>query len=368
MRTKSKKSVWTNLLVMVGMLCAATALCLLLDFFDNRGHGDAYCAMLYLLAVLLVSRFTDGYAYGVAASLVSVLAINFFFTYPYNAFNFFLPGYPVAIACMLAVAICTSALITRIKEQERLRLEAEREKTRANLLRAVSHDLRTPLTSIMGASAALKASDELLGHEQRMRLYGEIDDDAQWLLRMVENLLIITRIRQDRAQKLTKSPELIEEVLSEAFRRFQKRFPETPVLVSAPEEPILCPMDAMLIEQVLINLLENVALHAHTKETTVLRAVKRDQTVVFSVSDKGCGVPKEQLKTLFDGGWSALKDNQTDGKRSMGIGLSVCSAIVREHGGRMWAETGENGGLIVSFDLPLSPETNEPSKRIPENA
>ena len=112
--------------------------------------------------MFLISRFTGGYFYGIFAALVSVLAVNFLFTFPYFAFNFTIAGYPLTMLCMLAVSVITSAMTTQIKRQGDLRIEAEREKTRSNLLRAVSHDLRTPLTSILGASSAIADNDTVL--------------------------------------------------------------------------------------------------------------------------------------------------------------------------------------------------------------
>ena len=341
-----------NLGVALGVLAMATAVCLLLGKIDDVDHGDAYVSMVYILAVLLISRLTDGYAWGIIASLTGVLAVNFFFTYPYFAFNFSLPGYPITIACMLTVSILTSALTTRIRREEQTRREADREKIRSNLLRAISHDLRTPLTSILGVNSALMENGDKLSYAQRMQLHAEINDDAQWLIRMVENLLTITRIRQNETNQIVKTPEAAEEVIAETLGKFSKRYTDCAISVHAPEELLVCPMDAMLIEQVLLNLLENAVQHAAGMTKIELSAVRNGDEAVFSVADDGCGVPKEKLAQLFeDSGRSGGDD-----RRNMGIGLSVCSAIIRAHGGAMHAGNRAGGGLEISFTLPMGGE------------
>ena len=146
------RRVWLNLGVTVVLLLAATFSSLVLGGLIG---GTANAQMLFLLAVLLIARFTDGYLWGVGASIVSVPLVNYMFTYPYFSFNLTISGYLLTFLTMLAVSLIVSVLTARIKQQEQIRLDAEREKLRANLLRAVSHDLRTPLTSIVGATGAI---------------------------------------------------------------------------------------------------------------------------------------------------------------------------------------------------------------------
>ena len=162
-------------------------------------------------------------------------------------------------------------------------------------------------------------------------------DEAQWLIRVVENLLSITRIGDARAQ-ITKQPEVVEEILGEVVQKFRKRFPDVSIRVAAPNDLLFVPMDAILIEQVLSNLLENAAIHGETT-TNILLSVHQDgKYACFSVQDNGKGIPPKELPTLFDG---SMKRNETpagDGKRNMGLGLSVCMAIVRAHSGTMEAK------------------------------
>ena len=344
---------WKDVGLTVGILVAAYGVCVLLRNIDAE---SSYASLLYLLAVFLVARYTEGYLYGVVASLTGVLAVNYVFTYPYYRFNFTLAGYPLTMLCMLAVSLTTSALTTRIKQGDQLKLTAEKEKMRGNLLRAVSHDLRTPLTSILGATSAVAENDLTLTHEERVRLLRGAQDDIQWLIRMVENLLAVTRIDADRPAQVIKTPEAAEEIISETVAKFKKRFPDFAVSVRVPDALLMIPMDAMLIEQVLINLMENAVLHGETAnkiELTVTRAGKR---ALFEVRDNGVGIPAEKLLHILEGSMMSADERQGDSKRNMGIGLSVCNAIVRAHGGAMYAKNAPEGGAVFWFELDVQEE------------
>ena len=229
------------------------------------------------------------------------------------------------------------------------------EKTRSNLFRAVSHDLRTPLTSILGASSAILDNDAAIDGPERTKLLREINEDAQWLIRMVENLLSVTRIDGGNSARIVKSPEAAEEVAAEAVSKFNKRFPELAVSVSVPDELLIVPMDAMLIEQVLMNLLENAALHAKGATRAELRVWQAGSEAFFEVSDDGAGVSRDVLPHVFEGYFKPDDGNEADAKRNMGIGLSVCHTVVRAHGGRMTAENKKGGetGAVFRFTLPM---------------
>lgn len=340
-------------IITVLILSATVALCFLLRIFNS---SDVYVSMLFILAVFLVSRFTSGYFYGTVSSFVCVLLANYVFTFPYFKFNFTLSGYPLAIICMLVVAITTSALTTQIKEQSKLRLEAEKEKTRSNLLRAVSHDLRTPLTSILGASSAIIDNNDVLTSKERLKLLSEVKEDAQWLIGMVENLLSITRIDGERSAKIIKTSEAVEELISESVMKFKKRFPEQTVSVKVPSELLMVPMDAILIEQVIINLLENAVLHAKTATYIFLSVVKEGDFAVFEVRDDGVGISDDVMPHIFEGYYRQVYEDEGDKKRNMGIGLSVCYTIVKAHNGIMTAENDRNGGAVFKIALPLKEE------------
>jgi len=336
------------------ILATAAALCLLLRMLDD---GDIYVSMLFQLAVIVVSRLTSGFFYGIAASVIGVIGVNYAFTAPYFKLSLSVPGYPLAFASMLAVAVTTSAMTSQIKRQEKQRYRIQVESMRANLLRAVSHDLRTPLTSISGAASVLASQPEMPRASQE-RLLSEIIDDSQWLIRMVENLLSITRINPESA-RLSKSPEAAEEVISESVRKFRKRFSDPVVEIKLPDELLIVPMDAILIEQVLTNLLENVVYHAKSATQICLTLQRCGNDAVFEIADNGVGIQPNKIETLFVAAGSATE--RPDSSKSMGIGLSVCNAIIQAHGGKITAGNRPEGGAVFRFTLPAKEDLNESS-------
>ena len=160
------------------------------EIFDTK----TLIPMIFVLGVFLISLKTQGYFWGITASLLSVLAVNYAFTYPYYAIDLISPECVASAIVMLLVAILTGTLTTKIKRQEKIKAETEKERMRGNLLRAVSHDLRTPLTTIYGSCSAIMENYDSLDRNQQIKLLGEIRQDSEWLIRMVENLLSVTRI------------------------------------------------------------------------------------------------------------------------------------------------------------------------------
>jgi two-component system sensor histidine kinase KdpD len=261
---------------------------------------------------------------------------------------------------MLAVSLTTSALTTRIKQQEKLQVETEKEALRSNLLRAISHDLRTPLTSIIGASAVLLENEKELADEQKHVLLKEIKDEASWLVRMVENLLSVTRMAGETV--IRKQPEALEELIGFSAQKFRKNYPDIPLRVSIPDELILIPVDVILIEQVLVNLLENAVIHGKTLTAVTLSVtLEKEKTgerkAVFSVENNGAWIDEALLPRLFDRYpvWGG-EGKGSDGGRGIRIGLSVCAAILKVHGGEIFAENLPAGGVRFHFSLPLDEE------------
>ena len=341
-------------LLTAAILTAGTIVSALLLILDNTG---GFVNMIFVLTVVLVARLTNGYMWGVLASFIGVICVNYIFTFPYLELNFTMTGYPLTFITMLSVSIIVSTLTSQIKQQEQLRMETERETMRANLLRAVSHDLRTPLTSIAGSTSAVLENDDVLTKEQRSALLRSVRDEAEWLIRMVENLLSITRISDEKAQ-LHKELEVVEEVLASVAVKFQKRFPSIHLILTASEEPLFVPMDAILIEQVIINLLENAAYHGHC-QTIQLFASGDNDTAIFTVQDDGTGIPEELLPKLFTSTISHSQTYSDNKRRNMGIGLSVCSSIVKAHGGKMMAHNAAQGGAVFRFTLPMEKVSQE---------
>ena len=494
---------WRDTGKMLFFVIAATLFSMGLRALDI---GEQNIIMVYILSVLIVSRTTMGYLYGIVSSVLSVLAFNFFFTAPYYTFNAIQPAYPVTFLIMLLVALITSALTVRIKTQARLAVTRERrtevlyeinkkllstrgldnivalvndyiiklfdrsvifyasnpessngvllqspadsdaafmlsederavahwvfvnhkyagagtdtlmgagalyvpvisqgnslgviglscargkfsqtnrsflrmitsqvamalerqylsdeqrkilvdsakEKMRSNLLRAISHDLRTPLTGIFGASSAIIDNGEKLDKQTHDQLISGIRNDSQWLIRMVENLLSVTRIGEG-TMNVKKMPEAAEEIVAEAVSRIHKRFPDRKVSVKVPDLLLMIPMDGTLIEQVLINLLENAV--KHSPEDTVIQVIikKLGQDAVFEVIDNGEGIAEQDFPSLFEG-YIQNEKRSSDSSRGMGIGLSICMSIIKAHQGKMEASNNDTGGATFRFTLPL---------------
>lgn len=500
---------WYDTLKTIGLLTAATLLSMGLRALDI---GDQNVIMVYILSVLVISRITMGYGYGIVASVLSVLAFNFFFTIPYFTFNAIQPGYPITFVIMLLVALITSALTVRIKtevrlaverehrtevlyeinkkllatrglenivtltneyiaklfdrsvifytqdpgnssigvlmqspsdldasfilsederavahwvfinkklagagtdtlmgagafympvisqgnvlgviglscvkgklnpnnrsflrmvasqvamalerqylsdEQRRILIESEKEKMRSNLLRAISHDLRTPLTGILGASSAILENGDCLDKQTHNKLVSNIKEDSQWLIRMVENLLSVTRINEG-TMKVTKIPEAAEEIVAEAISRIRKRFSSRKISVRVPDALLLIPMDGTLIEQVLINLLENAIKHSPGDSTIEVKVKKHGQYAVFEVIDNGEGIAAQDFPYLFES-YVPNRKRSSDSLRGMGIGLSICMSIIKAHHGEMEAANKKAGGAVFRFTLPLEESEN----------
>ncbi|HPV99677.1 MAG TPA: DUF4118 domain-containing protein [Oscillospiraceae bacterium] len=347
---------WKNFLIAFGIEIATFCVCMIVDLLLDM---KMLTPMIFILGVFLVSRYTEGYFYGIAASIASVLLVNYAFTFPYFAFDFAPTVSFISAVCMMTVTFITSTMTTQIKRQSQVKAENQREKMRANLLRAISHDLRTPLTSIRGACSILLEDGASLSDAQRRTLLAEMQENSDWLVRMVENLLTVTRISADGGVKINKSPVVLEELTESAISKFNKQHPEHPVRVDIPEEFILIPMDAILIEQVLVNLLENAVQHAKGMTELCFSAKVDGTEAIFAVEDDGAGIPEDRLPNLFSGYLGSERIPADNRKHNMGIGLSVCSTIIHAHGGTISAENRPEGGARFRFSLPLEEKKDE---------
>lgn len=332
--------------VSVLLLAVTTLICIFIRNFDS---GDIYVSMLFLLCVALTARLTRGYVYGIVSSVISVFIINYLFTYPYFKFNMTMTGYPIAVASMLIVSVIVSAMTTQIKQQEKLKADAAKEKMRGNLLRGISHDLRTPLTSVLGASNVLMENEQTLSEEEKFELYKEINEDAGWLLRMVENVLSVTKL-QSEVGSIKKSLEVAEEIISHCIIKVKKYYPDANIEASVPEDMLFVPMDCTLIEQVIINIIENAVIHGKTTTKVSISAEKEKGFAKFVITDDGEGFKKEIIEKIKDGKF--IYPSENDSSKSMGIGLSVCMSIIKAHGGKMEMKNLKNGAS-VSFYIPL---------------
>lgn len=485
-----------NLLITVGIMTVMTILSLLFRAFE---FTEPNIIMLYILGVLLVSRQTDGYFYGILASILGVLTFNFFFTEPLYSLMVHSMEYPVTFSIMLIVALITSTLTTKVKreaelskirekrteslyqisrnllttqnidqiittaavnianqfshsviiyatdekgnltepyiysvndenvksllsenereiayevflsgkpkglaayyapvtgrnkilgvigvgckedelthgqkvlldavtvqvalsierekiskKQQQSKMEMESERLRSNLLRAVSHDLKTPLTGIEGSASAILENWNNIDDDTKRQLLSSIYDDAQWLSHSVDNILNITQIEDGRIE-VKKNMEAVEEIISETISRVQKYKGNHIINIKIPENLIMIPMDGSLIEQVLVNLIDNALKYTPNESIINVEAYIKDEKAVFEVSDNGKGISEKDMPFVFDRFYTAgISANNT--RKGIGLGLAICKSIILAHNGEISAFNGKNGGAVFKFTLPL---------------
>ena len=249
---------------------------------------------------------------------------------------------------------CALALenIKNAREKEAAAILAQNEQLRANLLRAISHDLRTPLTSISGNADNLLANYQKMDEDTRKRTFTDIYDDSVWLINLVENLLAITRIEGGQVH-LTQSVELMDEVITEALRHINRKSREHIIHVSSSEDLILASIDVKLIVQVVINLLDNAIKYTPAGSVIEVHTAKDNasQQVIVSVSDNGPGIPDDQKPHIFDMFYSGA-NKIADSRRSLGLGLALCKSIVIAHGGTISITDNHPKGTVFTFTLP----------------
>ncbi len=446
------------------------------DLFVRKYFATTSVVLLYVLAIVLTSRFTKGYVYGVAASLLSIFIYNFFFTEPLYSLAVNDPSYLLTFAVMMITSLITSTLTSHaqanaleakqkeseatalyqltnhltdannleeicqiamtqisdmlltevqvnaldedndskekakwsrdghyqengydywfiygkekvagvigiksevakeltdsqvrllramndsialamdrvIEEKQRMHFQEEtlKERYRSDMLRAISHDLRTPLSGIMGTSEMMMGMSEEKSEYYTMARH--IYEDADWLYSLVENILNLTRLEEGKLA-LHKQSEVVDEVVAEAIMHIEKRAPGYVVNAHMSEDVLLVPMDAKLIVQVLVNLLDNAIKHSsHCRELDVYVS-KKDKDVMFTVEDQGEGISKDDLPHIFQSFYTTNKGS-LDSRKGIGLGLAICNAIVKAHGGNIWAENREVKGARFVFTLPM---------------
>ncbi len=470
----------------IGFVLLLTLLATFLSFLIRHlGFTEANIIIVYILSVLLASRYTRGFIYGIFSSFIATLSFNFFFTEPMHTFTVYDKSYIFTFIIMLLAAIFSSTLTSKLisakekanaqekqaqtlyeitsslaktrsikevisdsmqclsnlfgcdvicvitdegsrkletkalqkdtgntqngeldkdqlnefiaqyysvpiqvqdkkvciiclpqevadinqeneylldsvfmqitiaiereylnKEKETAKIETEQERFKSNLLRAVSHDLRTPLSVITGASEILL---HRLDDPEDVNVAQGIYEDSIWLTRFVENILSLTRIQEGRLNVVTQL-EAVEEVIAEAIRQVQKHAPNHNISVIIPDEVVFVNMDSKLIVQTLINLLDNAIKHTSPEGDINITVTLDSSKVWFEVSDNGTGIEESSLDRIFDIFY--LTDNhRTDAKRGMGLGLAICKAIVNMHGGEIYAENNTTGGASFYFFL-----------------
>jgi len=326
----------------------AAVACTLIGFAVHPLTDLVNLALLYLLAVVGVAlRFRRGPV--VAASILGVAAFDYFFVLPSGTFHVDDPQYLLTFGLMLAVGLIVSWLTdtarARAQAQAEATIQAETERIRNALLSSISHDLRTPLAVIAGASSSLAEGGERLGAEERGALAQSIFRESQEMSELIAKVLQMTRLEAGLA--LERDWCSIAEIAASVVRRLKPRLADHMVMVDLPDDLPLARVDGALIEQVVANLLENAARHTPPRTLIRLRAHAAGGELVVSIEDFGPGLAEGDLEQLF------AKFHHPGRRGGVGLGLAICRAIIALHGGRIWAERLPGVGTAFRFALPL---------------
>jgi two-component system sensor histidine kinase KdpD len=339
---------------------AAAALACTLAGFAMRPRFDLVnVAMVYLLAVVIVAlRFSRGPA--ITASVLCVVAFDVLFVPPQGMLTVDDVQYLLTFAIMLAVALIIARLVESVRRQAAaqaaLEIEAETERIRSTLLASISHDLRTPLAVMAGASSSLEQSGERLTAPERKALAKSIFDQAREMSEHVAKVLQMTRLEMN-AIKLDRDWASLSEIVGAVLARLSERMAAHRVIVELPDDLPLIKVDATLIEQALGNLLENCAKHTPAGTIVRVHAQRRDAEIVITVEDYSGGLPARDIERIF----AKFHRGSVEGTDTgFGLGLAICRAIVRLHGGQVWAESVPAGGTAFRFTLPLEEAPSVP--------
>ena len=237
------------------------------------------------------------------------------------------------------------------REKEEAALIAQKEQLRANLLRSISHDLRTPLTSISGNASNLLSNEEKFDAATRKQLYADIYDDAMWLVNLVENLLSVTKIEGGKLN-IRLQAELLDEVVTEALRHINRKKTEHRIIYQASESILLVKVDARMIMQIIINIVDNAIKYTQKGSEILISTRKEASRAVVTIADNGPGIPDDMKPYIFDMFYSGAK-NVADSRRSLGLGLSLCRSIVAAHGGELKLSDNIPHGAVFTFSLPI---------------
>ena len=251
------------------------------------------------------------------------------------------------------VGECALALenLFNAKEKELAAVLAENEQLRANLLRAISHDLRTPLTAISGNASNLISNAASFDEQTKLSIYNDIYHDSMWLINLVENLLSITRLEEGR-MNLNFTTELVDEVVAEAIKHVHQRERGQKITVVHKDELLLAKMDTRLIIQVIINILDNAIKYTPKDSMITITTEKQKDKAIISIADNGAGIPDELKERVFDMFYTGA-NKMADSRRSIGLGLALCKSIISVHGGEIFVKDNVPSGAIFTFTLPI---------------
>jgi two-component system sensor histidine kinase KdpD len=346
----------------IGYACAAGAalLCTLVGLAMAPRFDIVNIAMVYLVAVVVVAlRFSRGAA--IFSSVLCVAAFDFMFVPPQGAFTVDDVQYLLTFAIMLAVALVISGLMESGRRQAEARaalaLEAETERIRSTLLASISHDLRTPLAVMTGASSSLAEGGERLLPQERIALAQSIYGQARDMSEQVAKVLQMTRL-ETGGIALELDWAAIPEIAGSVLARLSERLAHHRLMVDFPADLPLVRVDATLIEQALANLVENAARHTPAGTVVQVRGQHRGNKLVVSVEDFGIGIDDNDIERVFD---KFHRGASAGGGGGVGLGLAICRAIVRLHQGKAWAERIPGGGTAFRFTLPVEEAPRPPA-------
>lgn len=310
--------------------------------------------MIYLLGVVVVAmRF--GYLASLIASMLSVGALDFFFTAPFYSFEVNDRRYILTFVIMLFVGLVISNLMERVRRSSEraaaVEVEMQKERLRNALLSSVSHDLRTPLAVIKGAVTSLLTRRGELTADRQLEYMETISDEASRMNQFVRNLLTMTSLEAG-TMRATKQWQPIEEVVGVALNRLEELLAGRPVHIHIAEDAAFAAFDATLIEHVLTNLIENAVRYTPAATPVDIRATSVTGGVRVEVADRGPGVPEGKQEVIFE----KFQRETPRVLGGLGLGLTLCRGIVMVHGGRMWCENRVGGGASFNFILPRDAE------------
>ncbi|MBU3159602.1 DUF4118 domain-containing protein [Clostridium frigoris] len=253
-----------------------------------------------------------------------------------------------SVSTQMALAIEREDLY---EKKRQINLEKEREKLRGNLLRSISHDLRTPLAGILGSVSTISDNYDVLDNNTKKELIQNIYEDTSWLVHSVENILSMTRLDEGRLE-IKKDVEIVEEIISESISKVTKFSGKHNIKTDLPEKMIILFVDGLLIEQVLINLIDNAIKYTQSDSIIEIKVSQKDENVFFEVSDNGHGIPKKDIEYIFDRFYTKTNGISLK-KRGIGLGLAICKSIVEAHNGHMEVFNNSTGGATFKFSLPI---------------
>lgn len=348
---ENKKSSLRSVINMLLIL----ALCTCVGFgFTALKFDEINTILIYIAGVVFIAMRTEGRFYSMMASVVAVVSFNFFFAKPY--FSLVAEAsYFATFAIMLLVSFLISSLTVNIKKktEEAARSEerAKQEELRANLLRSISHDLRTPLTGISGNANMLIRHGDELSDETKKEIYSAINDDSNWLINLVENLLSITRI--DDKVSVNAHDGIVQEVIDDALHHIDAASEKHHITGHYQDEPLWAKMDYKLMTQVIVNLVNNAVKYTAEGSSIDVYADRVGDVIEIKVADNGNGISDDAKRKVFEKFYSDGKING-DSRRGMGLGLYLCKLIMQSHNGSIRVEDNEPHGSVFICTLPAT--------------